>query len=272
VDFEVILIDDGSESSPPAASLLDDPRVTVIRHETRSGVCAARNTGLRHARAEWIAFLDDDDMWAPRKLISVITAVRRARADFGYSSAVVLDRDWRPIEIARALPPDRLHEALRHGNLVPAGASNVVAKASLLRQMGGFDEEFWAMDWDMWFRMSRAGRGEAIEDVLVGYPEGSRLLSDEPLHREDCERMAAKHQEVSVDWGGYERWVADVSSRAGHRREAARHYLRSGIRYRDPKALVLAGAALFGPRAVERLRRVTPVEAPGWLSLYRDAA
>ena len=211
-------------------------------------------------------------MWAPGKLNSVITAAQRAGADFGYSSAVVLDHDWRPIEIAEALPPDQLREALRHGNLMPAGASNVVVKASLLRQLGGFDEEFWAMDWDMWFRMSRAGRGEAIEDVLVGYPEGSRLLSDEPLHREDCERMAAKHQEVSVDWGGYERWVADVSLRAGHRRQAARHYLRSAVLRRDPKAVVLAAAALFGRRTVERLRRVSPAEAPGWLSIYRNDA
>ena len=84
--------------------------------------------------------------------------------------------------------------------------------------------------------------------------------------------MAAKHREVSVDWGGYERWVADVACRAGHRREAARHYMRSGLRYRDPKAFLLAGASLFGRRAVERLRRVSPLDVPGWLSLYRDPA
>jgi hypothetical protein len=184
----------------------------------------------------------------------------------------VLDGDWRPIEIAEAIPFDRLRERLRHGNLMPAGASNVVAKASLLERTGEWDDAFWAMDWDMWFRMCRAGRGAPIDDVLVGYPEGSRLLLDERRYREDCRRIAAKHEEVSVDWRGYERWVADVCCRTGHRRAAARHYFRAGVRYGDAKAVVLAGAALFGRRAVEGLRRVSPPEPPEWLSLYRDGA
>src|SRR5437763_896392 len=147
VTVEVIVVDDGSDLPSPGGPMLDDPRVKVVRHERQSGVCAARNTGIQHAQADWIAFLDDDDMWAPNKLASVIGAAGDSGADFGYSSAVVLDRDWQPIEIAEALPFERLRERLRNGDLMPAGGSNVVAKASLLERMGGWDEAFWAMDW-----------------------------------------------------------------------------------------------------------------------------
>jgi glycosyltransferase involved in cell wall biosynthesis len=65
-DFEIIVVDDGSPE-PIRLSTADD-RVRVIRHETNRGPSAARNTGIRAARGELVAFLDSDDAWLPRKL------------------------------------------------------------------------------------------------------------------------------------------------------------------------------------------------------------
>lgn len=270
IRLEVIVVDDGSEVPPPDIAALNDPRVSLIRSERHAGASAARNAGIAHARADWIAFLDDDDMWAPHRLASVLTAVQNAGADFGYSSVLVLDRDLRPAWVARGSSPDVLSDFLRRGNPIPAAASNLVAKASLLARVGGFDEASSAMTWDLCLRLARAGRAESVDDVLVGYPEGSWLLEDEPANREDAERMAAKHENMAVDWYGYERWVADTACRAGRRGEAARRYLRAGVRYRDVRCLVLSGAALLGRGAVERLRRLPKTEAPEWLSLYLD--
>jgi glycosyltransferase involved in cell wall biosynthesis len=268
VVVEVIVVDDGSELAP-TSDTLQDPRLKLVRHERRLGVAAARNTGVCHAQGEWIAFLDDDDMWAPEKLISLVRAMTEARADFGYSSALVLDLDLRPVEVARAVPPNHLLVDLRRGNFVPAGASNVVAKRSLLTATGGFDESFSAMsDWDMWFRLAQVGRPEAVDDVLIAYAEGSWLLHDEPLNRQDCERLTAKHPEVAIDWFGYRRWVADTCIRNGRRREAARRYLSAGLRYRHLRSLVLAGAALLGRGVVDRLRGARRPEVPEWLASY----
>src|SRR5690348_694187 len=69
VDVEIIVVDDGSTDETPARlAALEDPRVTVIRHDQPRGVAAARNRGIAAARGEWLAFLDDDDLWAPDKL------------------------------------------------------------------------------------------------------------------------------------------------------------------------------------------------------------
>jgi glycosyltransferase involved in cell wall biosynthesis len=269
VSVEVVVVDDGSDVPPPADGLFEDPRLQVVRHKRRAGAAAARNTGIRHAQAEWIAFLDDDDMWAPEKLSATLAAVRRAGADFGYSSALVLDAQSRPIQIVHAIAPERLSDALRRANALPAGASNVVAKGSLLDATGGFDEAFSATaDWDLWFRLARAGRGAALAEVLVAYPEGSWLLDDEPRFREDCERLEEKHRGVSVDWRGYECWVADIYGRAGRRGDSARRYFDAWLRHRDIKLLLLAGGALVGRRSIERLRGVQAIEPPQWLSLY----
>src|SRR5437868_15474590 len=69
VDLEGVVVDDGSRDVT-AAGLADwpDPRVTVCRREVSGGVAAARNVAIERAHGEWLAFLDHDDLWAPRKL------------------------------------------------------------------------------------------------------------------------------------------------------------------------------------------------------------
>jgi glycosyltransferase involved in cell wall biosynthesis len=68
-DFEVIVIDDGSDDNTPevAASFLHDPRIRYHRTE-RQGVSKAKNTGIGLATAPLIAFLDADDLWLSLKL------------------------------------------------------------------------------------------------------------------------------------------------------------------------------------------------------------
>ena len=68
-DFEFIIIDDGS--APTVAAMLDaidDPRVRLIRFPVNLGVNAARNAGLAHARAPYIALMDSDDVAMPERL------------------------------------------------------------------------------------------------------------------------------------------------------------------------------------------------------------
>src|SRR5438105_2362909 len=71
VDLELIVVDDAS--SPPAI-VPTDRRVRLIRHTTQLGVSAARNTGIAAACGRWLAFCDDDDLWAPRKLTEQLIA------------------------------------------------------------------------------------------------------------------------------------------------------------------------------------------------------
>ena len=65
-DFEIIVVDDGSPE--PILPSLPDDRLRVVRHENNRGPAAARNTGIRAARGELVAFLDSDDLWLPQKL------------------------------------------------------------------------------------------------------------------------------------------------------------------------------------------------------------
>jgi glycosyltransferase involved in cell wall biosynthesis len=74
-DVEVIVVVDGHDPSTVAAlEAIDNPRLRWIVHDEGQGAGAARNTGARAARAPWIAFLDDDDEWAPTKLARQVAA------------------------------------------------------------------------------------------------------------------------------------------------------------------------------------------------------
>ncbi len=66
--FELIIVDDGSpDRSIEICQQFDDPRIKIIRQKNR-GLAGARNTGIRHAQGDYLAFLDADDLWLPEKL------------------------------------------------------------------------------------------------------------------------------------------------------------------------------------------------------------
>ena len=139
--------------------------------------------------------------------------------------------------------------------VVPAGCSNVVVRADVLRELGGFDERFaHVADWDLWLRLVDHVRGVACSDVLVAY-----VLHDANMHVVDkssreLDELIRKHAAatppriVAPDLASYARWEAAQRSRAGLNVAAARVYARSALTYRSPGNILRAVDALLGKR------------------------
>lgn len=285
VDHEVIVVDDGSTDGTATLAELADPRLRVVRRERPGGMALARNAGLEAARGEWVAFLDDDDVWSPRKLHAQLETAQAEKADWVYAAAIAVD-EHRAVLHPLYLPQAReLRDELHQNCVIPAGCSNVIVRTPLIRSLGGFDETFvHVADWDLWIALADAGKAAVCDEVLVAY-----LLHERNIHvvqdpSREVDVLIRKHAHANPplrlttpDRIAYSRWVASQGLRAGLHRQAAAVYLRAAFRYRSPGNLLRAVDALLAKRASAaasclgaRRRRAesTPPPAPDWLRRY----
>jgi glycosyltransferase involved in cell wall biosynthesis len=229
VSLEVVVVDDGSaDDTALVVEALQDDRVRLLRHEAPLGVSRARNHGAAQARGEWIAFCDDDDLWAPDKLRSQLEAVRSVGRSWVYAGAVKVNRGLRIVGGGPPPTPEELLRRLPEWNLMPGGSSNVLVKASLFKASGGFDPALVNLaDWDLWNRFASSGAPACVREPLVGYRiHGSNASADTRL---------ILHEAAALDWrygaplqrGDLHHYLAWVSLRSGSRRPAIRHFLRS---------------------------------------------
>jgi glycosyltransferase involved in cell wall biosynthesis len=257
VDVELVVIDDGStDETARELGAFSDERVHFARHPSPLGPARARNAGIERATASWIAFLDDDDRWSPRKLRAQLDA--SGDSDFVYCSAIAVDPRGAVVDRFPAPGAGDLLRRLLARSAVPAGASNVLVRTPVVRALGGFDPSFSHLDdWDLWIRLAAAHSAACVPDVLVAHVHhpGNRIVAEAagPAIAE-LDLLASRHAAISgreavwPDRAEYVRWVAAGQRRAGRRRAAATSYLRAGLASRAPADVARAAAALVGVR------------------------
>jgi glycosyltransferase involved in cell wall biosynthesis len=246
VDIEVIVVDDAStDNTCEMVGALDDPRVRLIRHTAPQGPNAARNRGAGEAQGGWIAFLDDDDIWAPDKLARQLRTAEESTADWVYAGSVNVNEGLEVIHGIPPLDPGRVMDALLHYNPIPASASNVAVRRAAFEAENGFNEHLRACEeWDLWIRLSKRGAPAWVPSPLVAYRmHGGNAILDVAAVIEGAHMIEQLHG-TEVDWGRFHRWIAQLCVRSGRRGEALRHFLRAALAgQRREVALDLAGLA-----------------------------
>lgn len=267
-DLEVIVVFDGDD--PDAQRRVDelgDARLRSVVHPQARGVSAARNAGAGVATGEWLAFCDDDDLWAPAKLARQLGALTADRsAGWCTVSEVRLFDGGRLGPVVHCVPAPELPAALRSANVVPAGGSGVVVRRQLFLDVGGFDEEL-AMfaDWDMWLRLAAASSVTVVREPLVAYRDHAAAMSRDLAGVErELARMEHKHAVVdgrpSLDVTRVREWSFERV--LAHPERAARlGALRSLWREHRPPVMwtVRAFGRVLAPRPIVRSIRVAQV-------------
>lgn len=236
VDLEIIVVDEGSTDD--TAGMLEglaDPRIRRVHHEAPRGVSLARNAGIQRARGEWIAFLDDDDLWAPEKLAAQRAAAATHGRLWAYSGSVAVDAETLRVISGSPPPhPDRVVERLPWRNTVVGGASSVMVRRELLRRTGAFDPRLRHMaDWDLWIRLAQAGGAPAVvpRPLLAYVQHAGNASIDTTGMLTELSIMENRYRELRggrrVDRAYVHRWMAWNSLRAGRRVAAMGHYLRA---------------------------------------------
>ena len=287
VSLELVVVDDGSTDGTGAwldRIVTTDPRIKVVHHERPRFISSARNAGIARASGRWVAFCDDDDLWAPDKLSSQLDALRASSARWGCTGVVVVDEHLEIIGHHNVEGGEVL-ASLLEVNTIPTGSS-VIAELSLIREIGGFDPALrGSEDWDVWIKLGQHSPLAAVDRPLIAYRLGERSLSMD-VNRMRTGRsiivdryaaLAAQHGAKPAE-ASHERYLAKQLLRAGLRLQAASIFTNLAFKHRRWRELPRAAAALIAPRLTDRLGRSRATaevpaawrcEAEAWIQPFR---
>lgn len=192
---ELIVVDDGSSDNTAEILAAYGGQLQVIRQKNR-GVSAARNTGIERAKGEWIALLDSDDAWLPRKLEN-----QRAYIRSNPGIRIFQSRE-RWIRNGRRVNPKRKHYKPAGWIFKPSlklclvSPSAVIFEKSLWQEVGGFDENLPVCeDYDLWLRIAKkyAIGLDDVESVVKYGGHADQLSTGTPLMDQYRIRAMEKH-------------------------------------------------------------------------------
>jgi len=180
-DYEIIAVSNGESDDVRRAShesaTAYDARYFTLPDGNAS---VARNFGIEHANGEWIALLDDDDLWLPNKLERQIAEAERTGADMVTCDFVEFFQDGREFIRRHRCPEGWPYvKAISHFRWFAATGATLIRK-HVIDEVGGFDpRQRYNEDNDLWRRISRRHTIHQMDDVLMRYRKGHpSLLQD----------------------------------------------------------------------------------------------
>ncbi len=237
-DFEVLICDDGSTDGTAEvwkeySQFLD---VTYDFAENWGGPARPRNRGIALARAPYVAFLDSDDWWAPRKLETSLEYLERGADvvyhDLHFANATSKKHLWRRAR-TRKLKKPAFDDLLINGSAITN--SSVVLRKALIEKIGGFAEEkslIATEDYDAWLRIARiTEKFDRIPATLGYYWTGGGNISNPKRILAILDALEARYSNAVQVGRAYQdiQWINYAKGRAYYglkSYELARKYLQ----------------------------------------------
>jgi len=174
-DYEVIAIDDGSIDGTREWLTENAKDCRVIFNEQNLGTYGTLNAALAGAKGELIAVLNDDDLWAPRKLEAQIELLEKhPKVGLVHTNGGFIDGEGQPMEgrpLGFAFPTfetgDVLWDLFYENKII---ASAALVRRACFDRLGGFNEEYFGSgDWEMWFRIAQQYQVGCVDEPLTFY-------------------------------------------------------------------------------------------------------
>ena len=193
-NLEIIIVDDGSSDNLKGAlANFRDMPLILLHHETRRGAGAARNTGIKASRGDYIALLDSDDEWLPGKLDRQLAFLRSRNGEIRLlCSGYILTWDETGRQETRSPQSCTTYRRLLMGCDLSPG-STLFAERRVFNECGLFDEALERLeDWDWLLRYLKTGRVDVIHEPMVRIHLSPRPPLDIVQH--STKRLFRKHR------------------------------------------------------------------------------
>jgi len=160
-NYEIIVVDDGGEDVSEMINSLDHGgKIIYLRHEDGKGPSATRNTGLKVAKGKYIAYLDDDDIYYPTHLETLIPFLERSNYKVAYSDSYQASQTWitdRYVITDKKIKYNFDFDRQKFLVCNYIHIISIVHRRELLDEVGLFDEKLETHeDWDLCVRLSQA--------------------------------------------------------------------------------------------------------------------
>lgn len=212
-DLELIIVDDASTDETQAyINSLADNRIRVILHSKNLGVSSARNTGIKAAKNNWIAFLDSDDEWLPHKLKTQLEFIKNNPG----IKAIHSNEQWVYNGDKKAQPKKyKRYSGWIFDKCISiccVGPSTSLVHKDVFEDVGLFNEAFPVCeDYDLWLRVSHKYELGLTEDILVNKYGGHEDQLSITHHELDYWRVKALEPFI-FDEGVFGRFSSEVQA------------------------------------------------------------
>ncbi|WP_191966058.1 glycosyltransferase family 2 protein [Oryzomonas japonica] len=169
-NFEVIVVDDGSSQDIRSVLAPVSDRVIYLRQDN-AGVGAARNLGLGAAKGLYVVFLDDDDLWLPGNLESLVRIIEKEpNCALVYSYPSLIDENGKGIANERptSMPSGDVYLEFLRRNRINTPSVALLRK-SCLDEVGFFNPNIFCEDYELWLRVTRKFKIIFCGEELVCY-------------------------------------------------------------------------------------------------------
>lgn len=146
-NIEILVVDDNepgdeySNNVKQLINMLGYNNVTLVKQEKHINGAAARNAGIKRARGEYIAFLDDDDLWLPEKIEKQVRAIKALDDSFGgVSTRKIYFTHGKPTHMSEVWHADKIQNFKIMAKTLNISTCTLLLKHSCLDETGYFDE------------------------------------------------------------------------------------------------------------------------------------
>ncbi|MBA7689290.1 Undecaprenyl-phosphate 4-deoxy-4-formamido-L-arabinose transferase [subsurface metagenome] len=174
-DFEIIVVDDGStDDTEEIVRSFKNERIRYIRHEKNKGAAAARNTGIKVAKGEYIAFQDSDDEWLPEKLEKQMKVFENVPQEVGvvYTDMWTITRNKKRYFYSPKIMPENkiIYKRVLNYGVMNIGIQTALIKKEAFDKAGVFDEKLPRfIDLELFIRLLKYYYFYHIKEPLVNY-------------------------------------------------------------------------------------------------------